>query len=145
MSEELKSGFKFISQYVKDLSFENPNVPRKLPHMMVKPDINVSVNVNAVTLDKKNSIYEVEIGTKATSTIDNEPCFIIELSYACVVQLNNIEQNNKSFVILVEIPRMLFPFVRRIIADSVRDGGFPPLYIEPIDFLKLFEQNMQKN
>ena len=112
--------------------------------MMVKPDINVSVNVNAVTLDKKNSIYEVEIGTKATSTIDNEPCFIIELSYACVVQLNNIEQNNKSFVILVEIPRMLFPFVRRIIADSVRDGGFPPLYIEPIDFLKLFEQSKNK-
>ena len=145
MNEELKSGFKFMSQYVKDLSFENPNVPRKLPHMMVKPDINVSVNVNAVTLDKKNSIYEVEIGTKATSTIDNETCFIIELSYACVVQLNNVEQNNKSFVILVEIPRMLFPFVRRIIADSVRDGGFPPLYIEPIDFLKLFEQNMQKN
>ena len=88
MNEELKSGFKFLSQYVKDLSFENPKVPRKLPHMMAKPDINVSVNVNAATLDKENSIYEVEISTKATSTIEDEPCFIIDLSYACVVPVS---------------------------------------------------------
>ena len=72
MNDELKSGFKFLSQYVKELSFENPNVPRKLPHVMAKPDINVSVNVNAATLDKGNSIYEVEISTKAISTIDDD-------------------------------------------------------------------------
>ena len=145
MSEELKSGFKFLGQYTKDLSFENPQVPSKLPHMMVKPNINVGVNVNAVTLDKEQDVYEVDITIKVQAEIEESPCFIVELSYASVVQLNNIDESNKSFVILVEIPRMLFPFARRIIADTVRDGGFPPLYIEPIDFLKLFEKNIQKH
>ena len=87
----------------------------------------------------------VEINTKVEAMKDGEVSFLAELTYASVVQLNKIDEENKSFVILVEIPRMLFPFVRRIIADTIRDGGFPPLYIEPIDFLKLYENNIRKN
>ena len=93
---------------------------------------------------RDDSGEKVTVG-KVQAEIEDSPCFIVELSYASVVQLNNIDESNKSFVILVEIPRMLFPFARRIIADTVRDGGFPPLYIEPIDFLKLFEKNIQKH
>lgn len=145
MNEDLKSGFKFLSQYIKNLSFDNPIVPQKLPHMIGKPEINVGVNVNGITIDKESNIFEVEINTKVEAMNDGEVSFLAELTYASVVQLNKIDEENKSFVILVEIPRMLFPFVRRIIADTIRDGGFPPLYIEPIDFLKLYENNIRKN
>ena len=145
MNEDLKSGFKFLSQYIKNLSFDNPTVPQNLPHMIGKPEINVGVNVNGITIDKESNIFEVEINTKVEATNDGEVSFLAELTYASVVQLNKIDDENKSFVILVEIPRMLFPFVRRIIADTIRDGGFPPLYIEPIDFLKLYENNIKKN
>ena len=145
MNEDLKSGFKFLSQYIKNLSFDNPTVPKKLPHMIGKPEINVGVNVNGITIDKESNVFEVEINTKVEAMKDGKISFLTELTYASVVQLNKIDEENKSFVILVEIPRMLFPFVRRIIADTIRDGGFPPLYIEPIDFLKLYENNIRKN
>ena len=145
MNEDLKSGFKFLSQYIKNISFENPEVPQKLPHMIGKPEINVGVNVKAITIDRESNIFEIEINTKVEAIKDSEISFLTDLTYASVVQLNKISQENKSFVILVEIPRLLFPFVRRIIADTIRDGGFPPLYIEPIDFLKLYENNIRKN
>tara|TARA_Y100000590_G_scaffold452259_1_gene595041 strand:- start:27402 stop:27839 length:438 start_codon:yes stop_codon:yes gene_type:complete len=145
MNVDIKSGFKFQSQYIKNLSFESPKVPQKLPHTIVKPNIDVGVNVNAITINNESNIFEVEINTKAEASQENELVFTTELTYAGVVQLNGIDEKDKSVVILVEIPSILFPFVRRIIADTVRDGGFPPLYIEPIDFLKLYQNNIKQN
>ncbi len=124
-----------LAQYVKDLSFENPNAPRSF-QMEGQPQIEVNVNVNARRAG--DDVFEVELKITASAKHDEGTAFAVELLYGGVFGLRNVPDEALEPFLIVEAPRLLFPFARRIIADATRDGGFPPLLLEPIDFAALY-------
>ncbi|MEO1398163.1 MAG: protein-export chaperone SecB [Pseudomonadota bacterium] len=129
-----------LAQYIKDLSFENPNAPQSLRQREQAPEINININVNANPLSETD--FEVELKLNADAGEGEGTMFNIELIYAGVFRLTNIPQDAVPPTILIECPRLLFPFARQIIADATRSGGFPPLMIDPIDFTALFQQRV---
>ena len=131
-----------MGQYLKDLSFENPNAPSSLAMQEGQPQINIAVNVNANQLGEKD--YEVTLEIEAKAEHDKKVVFNVELTYCGIFHLENIPEEALGPVILVECPRMLFPFARRILADATRDGGFPPLMLDPIDFAAMYAQRVQQ-
>jgi preprotein translocase subunit SecB len=133
-------GVSVIAQYVKDLSFENPGAPATLRQQGVSPNISVSVGVQPRPVS--DSDIEVELRLEARAVDGETTLFAIELVYAGVFRLINITQETVNPIMLIECPRLLFPFARRIIADASRDGGFPPLLLDPIDFVSLYRQRM---
>ena len=124
------------SQYVKDLSFENPSPPDRPAEAERSPDITVNVQVEARRLDE--TVFEITLQITAHARHEEKPVFLLELTYAGVFTLIAIPQEALEPALLVECPRLLFPFARRIVADVTRDGGFPPLLLTPIDFLSLY-------
>ena len=131
-----------LAQYVKDFSFENPNAPRSLTPGQQQPAINIQINVNAKPV--ADSDYEVELKLDGKAETSGTLLFSFELTHAGVFRLQNIPQENIQPVMLIECPRLLFPFAREIIATAVRNGGFPPLLIDPIDFVGLYRQRMEQ-
>lgn len=129
------------AQYVKDLSFENPNAPQSLMTNAEAPQIEVTVDVGARGLGE--SRYEVELRITAHAARGAERAFVVEVVYSGVFTLVNVAPDALQPVCLIECPRILFPFARRIIADCTRDGGFPPLLLEPIDFAALYMNSQQ--
>ncbi|MFE1597530.1 protein-export chaperone SecB [Methylobacterium sp. ID0610] len=128
-----------LAQYAKDLSFENPNAPRSLqPQQGQGPQINIQVNVNARQM--ADSDFEVDLRLEGDAKIGAEVLFAFELTYSGIFRLQNIPQDQIHPAVMIECPRLLFPFARQIVADAVRNGGFPPLYIDPIDFVGLYRQ-----
>ena len=127
-----------LAQYCKDFSFENPNAPRSLQPQQQGPQINLQVNVNAKQLAQED--FEVELILTGDAKVNEDVLFAFELTYAGVFRVRNIPQEQMHPVVMIECPRLLFPFARQIVADSVRNGGFPPLYIDPIDFVSLYRQ-----
>jgi preprotein translocase subunit SecB len=127
-----------LAQYVKDLSFENPAAPLSLQGQ--KPALEVGVDVQARGLGVDQ--YEVLIRIRADAKSANQTVFVCELTYAGVFMLKNITPENIQPVLLIECPRQLFPFARRVVADTTRDGGFPPLLLDPIDFMSLYRAQM---
>ncbi|MBY6241798.1 protein-export chaperone SecB [Methylosinus sp. Sm6] len=127
-----------LVQYVKDLSFENPNAPRSLGPRDSAPNIGIQVNVNAKQLAPND--FEVSVTLEASAGEGADLMFKFELDYCGVFRLLNIPQEQLHPIVMIECPRLLFPFVRQIVADATRNGGFPPLYIDPIDFLALYQQ-----
>lgn len=132
-----------LAQYTKDLSFENPNAPRSLSNQNNEaPNIQIQVNVNAQPIQGDD--YEVELKLEGTAGSKPNLMFSFELNYAGVFRLRNIPQEHMGGVLMVECPRILFPFARQIVANAVRDGGFPPLYMDPIDFMALYNQRVSE-
>ena len=131
-----QSGFSVNFQYVKDLSFENPFAPDSLVGQKEPPDVAVQVNVAARPL--ANTHYEIELKILAKAESNDDIVFIAEVTYAGVFTLNNIPEEHVQPLLLIECPRYLFPFARAILADVTRDGGFPPLMLQPVDFLALY-------
>jgi len=129
------------SQYVKDLSFENPGAPGSLVATGDAPDIQVNVEVQARPL--QNESYEVALHITATGKNGQTTLFVLELTYGAVCRVVGVPQESLQPVLLVECPRMLFPFARRVLSDATRDGGFPPLMLNPIDFMALYRQQQQ--
>lgn len=134
--------FKILGQYLKDFSFENPNAPASLAPQQNQPDINISVNVNARNLGPND--YEVELHLNAKATGGGKVVFAAELLYAGIFHLENFPQKLLQAAVLIECPRMLFPFARQIMADATRNGGFPPLMLDPIDFAGMYQQRMKQ-
>jgi preprotein translocase subunit SecB len=128
-----------LAQYVKDLSFENPAAPMSLQGNQ-KPALEVGVDVQARGLGIDQ--YEVVIRIRADAKAATQTIFVCEVSYAGVFVLKNIPQENIQPILLIECPRQLFPFARRVVADTTRDGGFPPLMLDPIDFLTLYRAQL---
>ena len=124
------------AQYVKDLSFENPDAPNSLSNQSGPRNIEVSVDVGAHNLTGLQ--FEVELRITANAEYENTQAFVVEVLYAGVFTLHNVAQEKLKQICLIECPRLLFPFARRIVADATRDGGFPPLLLEPIDFASLY-------
>ncbi len=131
---------KILGQYVKDLSFENPDAPRSLAGQEGQPEINISVNVNAKPLAETD--FEVELHLDAKAMNKDKVVFATELLYAGIFRLENIPQDALHPIVLVECPRMIFPFARQIVADVTRNGGFPPLMLDPIDFAAMYQQRI---
>lgn len=128
-----------IAQYIKDLSFENPNAPQTLQaNNTERPQIDVTINVNARRVGDEG--YEVELKISSTAKQNDLNAFIVELVYAGLFGIRNMPEEGVEPFLLVEAPRLLFPFARRIIADATRDGGFPPLMLDPMDFAYLYQQ-----
>ncbi len=131
-----------ISQYVKDFSFENPNAPAVYQQTGNAPQIDVGFNIGAAQVGE--DVHEVVLKIDARAqTEDGQIAFVIELAYAGLFGLRNVPVEQLQPFLLGEAPRILFPFARRIVADAVRDGGFPPLLLDPIDFGALYMQQAE--
>jgi preprotein translocase subunit SecB len=131
-----------ISQYVKDLSFENPNSPA-VYQWQTQPKIEVDFNIGSSKLN--DEIYEVALRIEVRATADGQTAFAVDLLYAGLIGIRNVddEADIQAFL-LAEAPRILFPFARHIIAQTVQEGGFPPLMLDPIDFHALFVARAQQ-
>ena len=129
-----------LAQYVKDFSFENPGAPRSLQARDKAPAINISVNVNANPLSETD--FDVILSLNAEAKDGDKILFNAELAYGGVFRVTGFPQEHMLPVLFIECPRLLFPFARQIIADATRNGGFPPLMIDPIDFAQMFTQRM---
>jgi preprotein translocase subunit SecB len=132
-TDEQSVRVQVVGQYVKDLSFENPSAPANLT---VRPQIELSVDLQARQVEREH--YEVELRLRVSAKADDKPAFLLELVYAGLFQLHNVPDEIRQQILLIEAPHILFPFARRIVADTVRDGGLPPLMVEPIDFAALY-------
>ena len=134
-----------VAQYIKDLSFENPNAPQSFAPQQ-QPAISIQINVGAKPLAANDAEVELKLEGKAEAS--GTLLFSFELTYAGIFRTQNIAQENMGPVLLIECPRLLFPFAREIIATASRNAGFPPLLIDPVDFVALFRQKaaqMQAN
>jgi preprotein translocase subunit SecB len=132
-----------ISQYVKDLSFENPNSPA-VYQWQTQPKIEVDFNIGSTKLN--DEIYEVALRIEVRATADGQTAFAVDLMYAGLIGIRNVadEADIQAFL-LAEAPRILFPFARHIIAQTVQEGGFPPLMLDPIDFAHMFQQKLAED
>jgi len=129
-----------LAQYVKDFSFENPHAPRSMAPSPQQPAINVQINVDAAPMGGTDVEVALRIEGKAES--QGMLLFGFELVFAGMFRIQNVPADSMQPVILIECPRLLFPFAREIIATAVRNGGFPPLLLDPIDFVALYRQRM---
>jgi len=131
-----------LTQYTKDLSFENPGAPESLAPSG-QPQIGIQIGVNAKPI-RDGGEYEVELKIEAKAERAGKTLFALELAYAGIFRAQNVAQETIHPFIMIECPRMLFPFARQIVADTVRNGGFPPLMIDPVDFVTLYRERMAK-
>lgn len=129
------------AQYIKDLSFENPHAPSVYLKQGAQPNIRVDVAVKANKV--QDGMYEVVLNVTANAKTDDATLFILELAYAGLITVQNFPEDHLQPYLLIEVPRMLFPFARNIISDCTRDSGFPPLMLNNIDFVALYQSSLQ--
>ena len=135
---------KIISQYIKDLSFENPKGPFPFAKKEERPAISVTVDVKANATSNEN-IYEVILSIKVSATHQDNDVFLIDLIYQGVFEIENLTDDIKEAYLLVECPRILFPFARRIIYDLHADGGLPPVLLDTVNFAELYKNRKAQN
>jgi preprotein translocase subunit SecB len=141
-------------QYIKDLSFEVPNAPAVYATLRAQPQVSINLDVQATRIQEGQDVFEVVLQVRAEATEPPQPngangavpaetrtVFIAEMAYAGVFTLTNLPPDAVEPVLLVECPRLLFPYARNILADVTRDGGFPPVLLQPIDFVALWQSN----
>lgn len=131
---------RVLGQYVKDLSFENPGHPP----VQTQPNIDLGIDVGAAPHADGNGLFEVSLKLSAKASSGETVLFISELDYAGLFQLQNVPEGQVEAMLLIECPRLLFPFARRIIAEITREGGFPPLLIDPVDFVALYQAQYRR-
>ncbi|MEC9342860.1 MAG: protein-export chaperone SecB [Pseudomonadota bacterium] len=139
VTQQAGPALSVLAQYIKDFSFENPNSPNSLRPRENSPNINIGINVTANGLSKTD--YEVLLKLEAKAVSGEETIFNAELLYAGIFRVQGIPQEALKPSLMIECPRLLFPFARQIIADATRNGGFPPLMIDPVDFTRLYQSN----
>lgn len=133
-----------LAQYVKDLSFENPGAPDSLRAGAPAPNIDLGIDVAARATPNVQDAFEVSLRLAARANRDGDAVFIAELDYCGLFQLSEVLAEQIEPVLLIDCPRLLFPFARRMLAEVIREGGFPPLLIDPVDFAALFANQMQQ-
>jgi preprotein translocase subunit SecB len=129
-----------LAQYIRDLSFENRNAPRSLMPQQDQPAINIQINVNANPMSDTD--FQIELTIEGDAKTKELTLFKFELVFGGIFRITNVPQDAVHPIVLIECPRLLFPFARQIIANATRDGGFPPLYLDPVDFAALYRQRM---
>ena len=138
VNQEVPSSVAINGQYVKDLSFENPNAPFSLTQQASAPKIEVNLNLEAKSLP--DNVFEVAMQITAKASVEENSLFVAELTYAGLFTLINVPEDQKEMILLIHCPSILFPFARRVLSDATRDGGFQPLMLDPIDFAALYQQ-----
>ena len=138
--QQQQANLSVLAQYVKDLSFENPGAPQSLRGRQTAPTINISINVHGGQI--VNGEVEVELKLDVRAVDGETVLFAIELVYAGLFRLTNIPPDAVQQLMMIQCPQLLFPFARQIIADASRNGGFPPLMIDPVDFISLYRQRV---
>ena len=141
MNENQQPQIKINRQYVKDISFEN-NAMQKDIKLNKTPTFKIDVKIN--TKKKNESVYEVSLLFLIKASIEKKNIFLIELDYAGLFEINNMPKEQINPFLMIECPRILFPFARRIVSDISRDGGYPPINLDMIDFLKLYQSKMSQ-
>lgn len=134
-----------LAQYIKDFSFENPNAPGSLRPRDASPEINININVSASAISQADFEVTLHLEAKAADAKSSDgkaTVFNAELVYCGIFRIQGLPQEAMQPALLIECPRILFPFARQIIADATRNGGFPPLMIDPIDFARLYQSRM---
>lgn len=126
------------AQYIKDMSFENPRAPASIFSLQSPPQMDVSINLGAQRLDEKVFELAIHISTRAIS--EKTTVFLCDVVYAGVIELQNVADNLLESTLFIQGAQLLYPFARRVIADVTRDGGFPPLQLDPMDFAALYQQ-----
>ncbi len=139
-ADDAQPQLSVLTQYIKDLSFENPNSPNSLLPKEKQPEISININVNANPLSETD--FEVVLNLEAKAGEGKDLLFNCELSYAGIFRLVNIPEESKHAAVLIECPRIIFPFARQIVSEATRNGGFPPLMIDPVDFARLYQTRM---
>lgn len=127
------------AQYVRDISFEAPHIPQIFTELKSSPEIAVNVDVQAAKM--QDNVFEVTLKIKTEAKVETKTAFLCEVEYGCIAGVN-VPAEHVEPILLIEIPRLLFPFARNIIADLTRESGFPPLMINPIDFVGLYHQRL---
>jgi preprotein translocase subunit SecB len=131
------------SQYIKDFSFENPEAPQVMMEKGGQPEIQINVNVTAKPLNEER-LFETVLSIRATAKRDDKNIFIVELDYAGIMSVaKNVEEKVLHPIIMIEGPRLLFPFARAILSEITQSGGFMPLNIQPIDFVQVYQQGVK--
>ena len=133
--------FTVNAQYVKDLSFENPNIPGLLT-LEAEPSVEMNIDVKGSNLD--NDFYEVVLTLSCKGSSGETTLFVAELSYASLISLNDVPEEQIQRILFVECPILMFPFARNIIADATRDGGYPPILMQPVDFQAIFDKGTRE-
>ncbi|MEC9368446.1 MAG: protein-export chaperone SecB [Pseudomonadota bacterium] len=131
-----------LAQYVKDLSFESPNAPKSLQSPGTNPKLNININVQVAR--QADEVFEVSLLFEGKTTNDEGVIYNIELVYGSVFRLQGIPENTLQKVLFVDCPTLMFPYLRRTVSDLTQEGGFPPLYLDPIDFGRLYVQNADR-
>ena len=129
-------GIRILAQFIRDLSFENPRAPEALRASQAQPQIDLCVEMNA--RGREDGLFEVDLKLSAKATREDGALFVVELLYGGVFQISGIPAEDMEPVLLIECPRYLFPFARRVIADVTAEGGFPPFMLDPIDFAGVY-------
>lgn len=133
---------KIVNQYIKDLSFENPNIHKLISGIGDQPNLQVEVNVGAQRVE--GDLFETTIDFKATATNNLGTIYVLEIAYAGLLKIESIPDGALEPFLLISGPSMIFPFLRRLVADITREGGFPPLFLDPIDFGALYMQRQRQ-
>jgi preprotein translocase subunit SecB len=133
--------FNLIGQYIRDMSFENPGAPASI--MLGGPNPNFQVGINVGVKKQADDLYAVEITLNAKADREKNVLFNVELIYGGVFRVKNIAEKDLAPLLLVECPRLIFPFARQVLATITQQGGFPPLMMEPVDFNAIYLQNMK--
>ena len=130
-----------LGQYIKDLSFENPTPAKTIQKLSTEnPSMNINVGLNAQQI--ADEIFEVDLKITATALSGEETAFVAELLYSGLFGVKNLPEEQLQPFLMIEAPRLIFPYARRVLSDVTRDGGFPPLMLEPIDFASLYHQQL---
>ena len=129
-----------LGQYIKDLSFENPNAPRSLSPSQTQPAIQIQINVGVQQLAETD--YEVSLKLDGKAESAGSVLFAFDLTFAGVFRVQNVPAESLQPLVMIECPRLLFPVAREIVATAVRNGGFPPLLLDPVDFVSLYQQRV---
>ena len=138
-----QQGLAFLHQYLKDLSFENPNAALGLMSQGKQPDVDIDVNVSNRDLGERR--YEVELHISVKTTVDGQTGFIVECVYAGLVQIGtDVPQEAIEGLLVVEVSRYLFPFARQVVASATIQGGYPPLLLNPFNFLSLLQNRKDR-
>jgi preprotein translocase subunit SecB len=135
-------GIRILAQFIRDLSFENPRAPESLRGNAPQPQIDIGVEMNA--RGRPDGLFEVDLKLSAKASRDDGPVFVVELLYGGVFEIIGVPEAELEPVLLIECPRFLFPFARRIIGDVSSDGGYPPFLLDPIDFAGVYAARRQE-
>ncbi len=140
-NEQQQVAIAINAQFVKDISFEAPHVPQIFTELKTNPEINVNVDVQAGKV--QDTVYQVALKIKTEAKAEDKVAFLCEVEYGCIATVQVAPEHIEP-ILLIEIPRLLFPFARNIIADLTRESGFPPLMINPIDFVGLYHKRLEE-